>query len=204
MSTERPAYTERLARLEGARWKRVLNVQAPYAWNARRVCRGRTLDVGCGIGRNLAHLGDRAVGVDHNATSVEVARQRGYRAYTPDVFEASDDAVAGSYDTLLFAHVLEHMRRADAVALVRSYLRYLRDGDGNGNGNGRGRVVAICPQEAGYRSDASHVEFLDAAALGALLTEVGFEVVESRSFPFPRLVGRVFPYNEFVVVAERP
>lgn len=195
MSTERPAYTERLARLEGARWKRLLNVQAPYAWNARRVCRGRTLDVGCGIGRNLAHLGDRAVGVDHNATSVEVARQRGYRAYTPDAFEASADAVAGSYDTLLFAHVLEHMLRKDAVALVQSYLPYLRE-DG-------GRVVAICPQEAGYRSDASHVEFLDAAALRAVLAEVGFTTVESRSFPFPRVAGRVFPYNEFVVVGER-
>lgn len=195
MSTERPAYTERLARLEGARWKRLLNVQAPYAWNARRVCRGRTLDVGCGIGRNLAHLGDRAVGVDHNATSVEVARQRGYRAYTPDAFEASDDAVAGSYDTLLFAHVLEHMLRKDAVALVQSYLPYLPE-DG-------GRVVAICPQEAGYRSDASHVEFLDAEALRAVLAEVGFTTVESRSFPFPRLAGRVFPYNEFVVAGER-
>ena len=195
MSTERPAYTERLARLEGARWKRVLNVQAPYAWNARRVCRGRTLDIGCGIGRNLAHLGDRAVGVDHNATSVEVARRRGYRAHTADAFASTGDAVAGSYDTLLFAHVLEHMLRKDAVALVESYLPYLRE-DG-------GRVVAICPQEAGYRSDASHVEFLDAAALRTLLAEAGFSVVESRSFPFPRVAGRVFPYNEFVVVGER-
>ena len=196
MSTERPAYTERLARLEGARWKRLLNVQAPYAWNARRVCRGRTLDVGCGIGRNLAHLGDRAVGVDHNATSVEVARERGYRAHTADAFASSEDAAPGSYDTLLFAHVLEHMFRRDGVDLVRSYLPYLRE-DG-------GRVVAICPQEAGYRSDGSHVEFLDPAALRALLAEVGFTTVESRSFPFPRVVGRVFPYNEFVVVGERP
>lgn len=196
MSTERPAYTERLARLEGAPWKRVLNVQVPYGWNVRRVCRGRTLDVGCGIGRNLAHLGSRAVGVDHNTTSVEVARARGHRAHTAEGFVSSDDAAPGSYDTLLFAHVLEHMRRDEAAALVRAYLPYLRD-DG-------GRVVAICPQEAGYRSDVSHVEFLDADALRTLLSDVGFAVVESRSFPFPRAVGRVFPYNEFVVVGERP
>lgn len=196
MSTERPAYTERLERLEGAWWKRALNVQAPYAWNVRRVCVGRTLDVGCGIGRNLGHLGDRAVGVDHNATSVELARARGHRAYTPDEFAASEDAAPGSYGTLLFAHVLEHMTREESSALVRAYLPYLRD-DG-------GRVVAICPQEAGYRSDASHVEFLDDAALRLLLGGLGFRVVAARSFPFPRPVGRVFPYNEFVVVGERP
>ncbi len=195
MSTERPAYTERLARLEGARWKRLLNVQAPYAWNVRRVCKGRTLDVGCGIGRNLAHLGDRAVGVDHNATSVEVARSRGCRAHTSEEFAASADAVEGGYDTLLFAHVLEHMRRDEAVALVRSYLPYLRATGG--------RVVAICPQEAGYRSDASHVEFLDGAALTALLADLGCRPVLSRSFPFPRLAGRVFRYKEFVVAGER-
>jgi 2-polyprenyl-3-methyl-5-hydroxy-6-metoxy-1,4-benzoquinol methylase len=192
MSTERPAYTERLARLEGARWKRALNVQAPYAWNVRRICTGRTLDVGCGIGRNLGHLGGRAVGVDHNATSVEVARARGHRAHTAEAFASSDDAAPASYDTLLFAHVLEHLRRDDAVALVRSYLPYLRAG---------GRVVAICPQEAGYRSDATHVEFLDGRALASLLGDVGCTVVSSRSFPFPRFVGRVFPYNELVVVA---
>lgn len=196
-STERPAYTQRLERLEGARWKRMLNVQAPYAWNVRRLCTGRTLDVGCGIGRNLGHLGGRAVGVDHNATSVELARQRGHRAYTPDAFEASEDAAPGSYDTLLFAHVLEHMARDEALALVRSYLPYLRTGR-------TARIVAICPQEAGYRSDASHIEFLDAAALGSLLHDAGgFTVVSSRSFPFPRPAGKVFPYNEFVVVAER-
>jgi hypothetical protein len=30
--------------------------------------------------------------------------------------------------------------------------------------------------------------------------DVGFRSVSSRSFPFPRATGRVFPYNAFVVV----
>ena len=34
---------------------------------------GRTLDVGCGIGRNLAALPPGSLGVDHNPTSIEVA-----------------------------------------------------------------------------------------------------------------------------------
>ena len=75
-------YAERLETLEGARWKRLLDVQAPYRWNLRRLGLGFTLDVGCGIGRNLLHLDRRGVGVDHNVASVEIARGRGCTAYT--------------------------------------------------------------------------------------------------------------------------
>ena len=49
--TEGADYTERLQRIGGARWKRMLGSQAPYRWNIRRLNLGRTLDVGCGIGR---------------------------------------------------------------------------------------------------------------------------------------------------------
>ena len=55
--TDVPAYADRLQTLEQARWKQLLDVQAPYRWNIRRLGLGRTLDVGCGLGRNLAHLG---------------------------------------------------------------------------------------------------------------------------------------------------
>src|SRR5690349_17057220 len=50
-------YAARLHALQGKRWKRLLNVQAPYQWNLRRRHLGRTLEIGCGIGRNLASLG---------------------------------------------------------------------------------------------------------------------------------------------------
>jgi len=70
-------YTRRLSSLEGAAWKRWLNVQAPYRWNLRRLQLGFTLDIGCGIGRNLVNLGGHGVGVDHNERSVELARERG-------------------------------------------------------------------------------------------------------------------------------
>ena len=52
------SYADRLRRKEDARWKQVLDVQAPYRWNLRRQELGRTLDVGCGIGRNLVSLSD--------------------------------------------------------------------------------------------------------------------------------------------------
>jgi SAM-dependent methyltransferase len=189
------AYAERLERLAGARWKRWLDVQAPYRWHLRRLRLGRVLDVGCGIGRNLAHLGGRGVGVDPNPHVVERARGRGLVAYTPEAFAAAPEAAPESFDALLFSHVLEHMAFAEAAALVRGHLPYLRPG---------GRAVLITPQEAGFASDPTHVTFLDFAALAALVAEVGLRGESAYSFPFPRPVGRLFRYNEFVCLARRP
>jgi len=190
--TDAPDYAERLKTLEQARWKRWLDVQAPYRWNVRRLGLGRTLDVGCGLGRNLAHLDGAGVGVDHNAASVAVARERGFVAYTPDEFFASEDARKGSFDSLLAAHVVEHMSEEDAIGLLRTYLPYVRKG---------GKVVVITPQEKGYTTDATHVRFCGFAEVTALCEAVGLAVVRQYSFPFPRPVGRVFPYNEFVTLA---
>lgn len=190
--TARPEYASRLEGLQGARWKRILDVQAPYRWFLRRLHLGRTLDIGCGIGRNLEHLGGNAVGVDHNAEAITTCRDRGFEAYTVDEFAGTDAARSGSYDALLFSHVLEHMTRADAVGLVREYLPYLRR---------PGRLVLITPQERGYGSDATHVEFLDLDALCGIAGECGFAVDRARSFPLPRIAGRWFTYNEFTVVA---
>lgn len=198
MPTDRPAdtrdaaYTDRLTRLESVWWKRMLDVQRPYRWNLRRLGLGFTLDVGCGLGRNLANLEGNGVGVDHNEESVRTARERGFRAFTPQEFRASEYAVPGRFDTMLLAHVAEHMPEEDGVALLREYLGFVRPG---------GRIVLICPQELGYTKDATHVRFLDLGAMQRLCEQVGATVERSYSFPFPHIAGRVFPYNEFVVVA---
>lgn len=186
------AYTERLAALESARWKQVLDVQRPYRWNLRRLDLGRTLDVGCGLGRNLAVLGPGSVGVDHNPSSVAVVRSRGLAAFTPDEFDACPFARPAGFDSLLFAHVLEHMDADAGEELVGSYLPFLSPG---------GRVAVICPQERGYAADSTHVRFVDFRALEGLAATLGLRVERQYSFPFPRAAGRLFPYNEFVVVA---
>jgi 2-polyprenyl-3-methyl-5-hydroxy-6-metoxy-1,4-benzoquinol methylase len=192
--TRSDAYTERLDSLGGAAWKRRLDVQAPYRWNLKRLELGFTLDVGCGIGRNLVNLGRHGVGVDHNPASVEMACERGCVAFTGEDFYASEYARPERFDALLVAHVVEHMPFDDACGLVAEYLPFVKP---------RGKVVLIAPQEAGYRSDASHVEFMDSARLESILRTLGLEFERSYSFPFPRWVGRFFPHNEFVTLGRR-
>jgi len=182
-------YADRLQRLGDRRYKRLLGIQAPFRWNVRRLNLGRTLDVGCGIGRNLAHLDGNGVGVDHNPDSIAVARQRGLEAYTVEEFAGSGAAVPGSFDSILLAHVLEHVSLGDGLALIRTYLPYLKP---------TGQVCMITPQESGYRSDSTHVRFVDFDGLTELAEAVGLRTTRQYSFPLPRSLGKVFRYNEFV------
>jgi 2-polyprenyl-3-methyl-5-hydroxy-6-metoxy-1,4-benzoquinol methylase len=194
-ATAGPDYARRMIRKRSARWKKMLHTQALYRWHIRKLCPGRTLDVGCGIGRNLEHLGDRAVGVDHNESCIAEARSRGLTAFTSVAFPRAPEAVPGSYDSLLFAHVLEHMALENAVRLVNEYLPYLKP-DGN--------VVIITPQERGFATDATHLTFVDHAVQRRIAKAAGVTMGRQYSFPLPRVVGRVFTYNEFVGIARLP
>lgn len=193
-ATAGEAYTARLQSLEGAAWKKVLDVQAPYRANIRRLRLGRTLDVGCGLGRNLAHLGGDGVGVDHNEQSVHVARSRGMTAYTTGEFFGPDGPERGQFDSLLAAHLLEHLGADEAAALIGSYLPWLRP---------QARICLITPQERGYRSDPTHVRFVDLASLADFAAQLGFRAERAYSFPLPRRFGPIFRYNEFVLTAGR-
>lgn len=190
--TDDGAYTDRLTRLGDARWKRWLDVQAPYRRNLRRLVGGRAvLDVGCGIGRHLRAFDAGSVGVDHNPTSVAVCRDRGLEAYTADEFFGGAMGPARGFDALLAAHLLEHLEPGTQVETLRPYVERLAPG---------ATIVLVCPQPRGYRSDATHREYLDDAALAAVLRGVGADPVEQSSFPLPRWAGSVFTHNEFVSV----
>ena len=195
MSTDSPDYAERLRSKQTLWWKRMLHVQAPYHWNLRRQHLGRTLDLGCGIGRNLGVLPPGSVGVDHNAEAVALARSSGYDAYTVREFLDGDLAVPAAFDGLLAAHVVEHMDRAEALRLLGDYLRFVRPG---------GLVFLVCPQERGYASDPTHVWFARDTDLLELVEILGLEPQRSYSFPFPRWTGKLFIYNEFCLTARIP
>jgi 2-polyprenyl-3-methyl-5-hydroxy-6-metoxy-1,4-benzoquinol methylase len=191
MNSTNPEYALRLQRLSGRRWKKL--VPNPYRWNVRRLATGRVLDVGCGIGRCLDFIRPRGVGVDPNTTAVEMCRRHGHEVYTPEeFFGVPTRTEASAFDTLLCAHVLEHLDESAGVELIRAYLpRIATDG----------RIVLITPQERGQRSDSTHVRFMDAAALTRLVANCGLELERISSFPLPRAFGRWFVYNETVVVA---
>ena len=193
--TRDASYAARLKTKEGVWWKRLLNVQAPYQWNLRRQRLGRTLDVGCGIGRNLLTLDRGSIGVDHNETSVAEARTRGFDALTVEEWAESPQRRPKSFDSILLAHVIEHLDADTGRQVLASYLPYLKPG---------GKVFFICPQERGYTTDATHVRFTDGDDLAALAREVGLEPGSWFSFPFPRRAGTVFVYNEFCLLARKP
>src|SRR5260370_13228537 len=109
----------------------------------RRLRFGNKLGGGCGIGRNLHHLGADAVGIDHNADSIAVARSLGLTAYTREEFLESADCVPARFDTILLAHVVGHMDRAATVDIVADYLRFLKP---------EGRLGFTPPPGARYRA----------------------------------------------------
>lgn len=186
------AYAEYLRREQCARWKRLIGSRLPYRWTIRRLRPGFTLEIGCGIGRYLRYLNGNGVGIDRNAEAVRIARDRGLTAFTTDEWVASPYARPETFDSLLAAHVLEHMSGAEARDLMATYLPYVRPG---------GKAILITPQERAFASDPTHVEFLDIPALEALCGDLGLVVERVYSFPFPRRFGTRFPGNEFVVVA---
>lgn len=184
------SYAQALLRAETKPWKQLLDVQGPYRRRLKALNLGYTLDLGCGVGRHLQHL--NGVGIDRDPVAVALARKRSLQAFTPAAFATSEHARPGQFDSLLLSHVVEHLTFDEAVELVRLYLPCLRPG---------GRVVFITPQAAGFRRDPTHVLDFDPPRLRRLVETGGLVTLTLESFPFPPLIGRVFPFNEWILVA---
>ncbi|NRA46992.1 MAG: methyltransferase domain-containing protein [Oligoflexales bacterium] len=183
-------YANRLESMQKKSWKENLRFLDPYRMYLRYVCRGQTLDIGCGIERVLGFL-DNVVGIDHNIDSVKMCKRLGYKAFTSEEFIKSSFAKKDQFETILLSHVAEHMTTSQCQELIDSYLPFLKS---------KGRLVLITPQENGYKSDSSHVEFMDFAKLALIGKQLGFQQLSRYSFPFPRIFGRFYIYNEFVYI----
>jgi SAM-dependent methyltransferase len=194
MKTKDKDYSDYLVNEQISRWKKLLDVQAPYSWHLRRIIQGFTLDIGCGIGRNLMHLNGKGIGIDHNKHALDIARKRGLEAYLPEDFNLTCYNRPGCFDSLLFSHVAEHMNYDEVIQLLENYINLLRP---------QGQLIIFTPQEAGFRSDPTHVEFMNFLKLREIAKYFGTKSTAEYSFPFPRLLGHVFPYNEFVSISQK-
>lgn len=194
MRTNEKAYTDFFIGMQNIRWKSFLPVQVPYMYNIKRLCIGKVLDIGCGTGRHLKTLKGRGVGVDHNYDFVRLVRKKGYLAYLPNEFDEISNKENYLFDTILFSHVLEHLEYAEALDLVNKYSIYLKS---------NGRIVFVVPQVAGYKSDPTHLTFFDKSMLKKLVGEIKFKVKRQFSYPFPPIIGTIFPHNEQVLLAIR-
>lgn len=193
-TTDAPAYTNRLLKLQTVWWKRIVDVQAPYRWNLQRLKPGFTLDIGCGIGRNLINFQGNGIGIDHNLDTVKIARERGLKAFTPAEFKTSSFNVPHQFDSLLLSHVAEHMTQPEVVELLTEYIHLLKP---------QGKLIIIAPQEAGFKSDSTHVEFMNFPNIRKIVRLVKCNILQEYSFPFPRIFGHIFLYNEFVAVSRK-
>jgi len=191
-TTTTEEYTEILKSHSKLNWKKILDVQRPYRWNIKRLELGKTLDVGCGIGRNLMFLESGSLGIDHNSHSVRLANGFKNLALTVTDFNKVKSKYINHFDSMLIAHVLEHMRENEAKKLIKSYLPYVKK-----------KIVVICPQEKGFTKDNTHINYLDSSSIEKILKTCGLCVVKSYSFPFHKKFGRFFTYNETVVIAKK-
>lgn len=185
------AYLEWLKRAEPMGWRRYIDVQIPYRWNIRRLKPGRVLEIGAGVGRHLVHFQKGSVGIEINRAALQVLRHKGLTAYHPDEFPGSPHNQAAAFDSILLSHVAEHMNSADFRSTIAGVAHCLRPG---------GKLIVICPQEKGYATDSTHVEFMDHDKLLSAMAPLGFKEIRRYSFPFPRWAGRYFTHNEFVSV----
>jgi SAM-dependent methyltransferase len=192
--TDQKNYTDGLLQRQSAWWKQLFNVQYPYKRNIQSLKPGFVLDIGCGIGRNLLHLDGNGIGVDHNPTSIGISKSRGLEAYTVDDFLKSHYNNPEMFDSILLAHVAEHMTGDDFVAILKQYISLLKND---------GKIIIITPQEKGFKSDDTHVQFMDFKTINSLLTTVGFKTTRQYSFPFFKAAGLFFKYNEFITIAVR-
>ena len=147
---------------------------------------GTLVEIGCGDGALLAELGARGVapvldGFELSPPAAEIARERGVARHI-EVFDGHDvPAEDGAYDLAILSHVLEHV--PEPMSLLREAARVAP------------AVLVEVPLEDNRsarrdekREEAArigHIQFLDRAAVHALIRVAGLTVAAELSDPLP-------------------
>jgi SAM-dependent methyltransferase len=135
-----------------------------------RYLRGRTLDVGCGIGDLLAFR-PGSVGVDVNPRTVSWCRAQGLdaRESQPGRLPFGD----AEFESVMLDNVLEHV--AEPRDLLREIHRVLQRG---------GILLVGVPGERGFATDPDHKVYYDEPGLRAALEAAGFRTQRVLHMPF--------------------
>ena len=130
-------------------------------WNFK----GRTLDVGCGLGDFARHRRG-TVGIDVNPFCVDYCNDLGIESY--HVKEPPFPFETNSFDSIFLDNVLEHIDEPDQ--LLSEIYRVL---------NSEGRFIIGVPGEQGFRSQADHRIYYDEGLLKKKLLEHDFLMKKS-------------------------
>jgi 2-polyprenyl-3-methyl-5-hydroxy-6-metoxy-1,4-benzoquinol methylase len=154
-----------------------------------RYCAGAAtvLDVGCSagsLGRHLAAQGATVDGIEYDEVAATEARQWYRRVLVGDVELMTIDLQPGTYDAVVCADIIEHLR--DPSALL-GRLRPLLEPNG--------RLVISTPNIANWSMrllhlagrwnytdrgimDRTHLRFFTRRTLEALLRQAGYKIIE--------------------------
>ena len=156
----------------------------------QRYLKGRTLDIGCGIG-DFLRFNNNCVGIDTNQHTVNYCKSTGLNvhAYDGNRFPST----IGAVDSFLLDNVLEHIE--DPSRLFSNLGDVARPGS---------RLVIGVPCKRGYKLDADHKIFYGEAELKSLILNYGWSYVTMFYTPLPFMFSRLSKVNSLYLVAERP
>lgn len=121
------------------------------------------LDLGCGEGRFLRHLGEKAIGLDQNAASLEMAR-----SICPNLIEADARQIpldSSSVDGVHCSQLLEHFMPDDVHKILCEMNRVLKPG---------GVLVVRSPVLwSGFYNDLTHIRPYNPHVLLHYMTRLG-------------------------------
>lgn len=158
------------------------------------------IDLGCGIGEHLAHLGKDSIGLEVNQRSVDYCLKTGlnveYMNTEEDQYQLSF-LESGRYNSMLISHVLEHLDNPDVV-----FRKLLFACDRLGVK----RIFVCVPGIKGFAHDTTHRTFIDKKYLEdhGLVDVEKFQLVHLGYFPVNLTVfGKYFTHNEMNLTFER-
>lgn len=175
-------------------------IRGAYLRSAAALVSGPTLDLGCGVGDLLKILPPGSRGLEYNKASVKYCGEIGLPVDWYDGF--ADDwrfsSMECRFESMVISHVLEHLHAPGEM--LGKVLRSVRS-------LGISKVLVIVPGQAGFRSDPTHLTFVDFELIAGAIagSASGFSIRRARYFPFgPASVGHWLVHHELQILCELP